>query len=432
MGWEVKAGSVGSSRWAKWVDLEQASRHFENLRELLERAGTLELMSDGRAAYENRFSTTWESEVRLYGALQQDTERATFWADRTARQLERIQKIAESIRGIALACDVLPIALGTYQAARIAADPGSNDLGIYTSPGTWLEAAGPAMRSAVPEVAAFPEIDLKTFCRVDFNGTGSLTMPTDAPQPYSGTDGRRGWTASAFGWREWDGWVFQWWTPPAGAANPFAEVSALLPIRLAWEFWSGVGRTLVRLKINGAMARTSSFCTLRNVEWSKRLNGTGLPETIVNASAALDVARLSGDSPLGASEEQLVGAVVGLIAAINPVAGAVAGVVVAVAELIVRLLPPAVAVPVDPWGRTGFFLERVNLTGTLAPRAAPTQPIPPPVGPALVPTPNPWTVGVLGEPTTEEEQPPPPTGGTGGGGLLALGGLALALKLLGG
>jgi hypothetical protein len=429
MAWAVQAGAVGASRWAKWCDLEAASRHFENLRELVERAGTADLMGDGRLAYESRFGTTWESEVRLYGALREDSERAEWWADRTARQLERIQKIAQSVRGIALACDLLPIALGTYQAARIAANPGGNDLGIYTSAGTWLDAAGPAMRAGVPAVARYSEVDLRPVCRVDFTGQGTITMPADAPDPYSGSDGRVAYTASPFGWRAWDGWVFKWWTPPAGSANPFAEVSALLPMQLAWEFWSGIARTLLRLRINGALARTAAFCTLRNVQLSKRLGGTGLPDTVIAASAALDVARLSGDFPLGESEEALVGSVVALVAAINPVAGAVAGVVIAVAELIVRLLPPAVAVPVDPWGRTGFFLETLNLTGTLAPRTPPTHSIPPPAGPALVPVPNPWTIGVLGEPGAVEEQPPTPTEG-GGGGLVIVGGLALLARLL--
>jgi hypothetical protein len=289
------------------------------------------------------------------------------------------------------------------------------------------------MRAGVPEVAAYSEIDLRPVCRVDFTATGTLTVPADAPDPYSGSDGRRDWIAdSTFGWDSWDGWVFKWWTPAAGSANPFAEVSALLPLRLAWEFWSSVARTLLRLKINGALARSAAFCTLRNVQLSKRLGGTGLPESIIAASASLEVARLEGDSPLSETQEQLVGSVVALVAAINPVAGAVAGVVVAVAELLVRILPRAVAIPTDPWGRQGYFLEVLNLSGTLAPRAAPTHAIPPPVGPALVPTPNPWTVGVLGEPTGEEQPPPPPEGGTGGGGILALGGLALLLKLLGG
>jgi hypothetical protein len=433
MAWEVKAGAVGSSRWAKWIDIEAASRHFENLRELLERPGTAVLMSNGRDDYEVRFGISWEAEVRLYGALTRDPERTAWWNDRTAKRLERIQKIAESVRGIALACDLLPIALGTYQAARIAANPGTNDLDIYTSAGTWLDAAGPAMRAGVPEVAAYPEVDLRPVCRVDFTNTGVLTVPADAPDPYSGSDGRREFIADAtFGWDSWDGWVFKWWTPAAGSANPFAEVSALLPLRLAWEFWSGIARTLLRLKINGALARSGAFITLRNVQLSKRLGGTGLPETIINASAALEVDRLSGDSPLGEREEMLIGSVVALVAAINPVAGAVAGVVVAAAELLLRLLPRAVAIPVDAWGREGYFLERVALTGTLAPRAAPTHAIPPPAGPALVPDPNPWTVGILGENPVREYTVADDGGGGGGGGgaLVVAGGLALLAKLL--
>lgn len=429
MAWEVKAGAVGASRWAKWCDLEAASRHFENLRELLERTGTTDLMTDGALAYEQRFGRTFEAETRLYGGVAESTDRADWWADRTARQLERIQKIAQSVRGIALACDLPTIALGTYQAARIAANSGTNDLGLYTSPGTWLDAAGPAMRAGVPAVAGYPEIDLRPVCRVDFTGQGTITMPADAPDPYSGSDGRVAYTASAFPWRAWDGWVFKWWTPPAGSANPFAEVSALLPLQIAWQFWSGIARTLLRLKINGALARSAAFCTLRNVELSKRLGGTGLPESIIAASASLEVARLEGDSPLSETQEQLVGSVVALVAAINPVAGAVAGVVVAVAELLLRILPRAVAIPVDPWGREGFFLETLNLTGTLAPRTPPTHSIPPPAGPALVPSPNPWTLGVLGEPGAVEELPPTPTEG-GGGGLVIVGGLALLAKLL--
>jgi hypothetical protein len=47
----------------------------------------------------------------------------------------------------------------------------------------------------------------------------------------------------------------------------------------------------------------------------------------------------------------------------------------------------------------------------------------------LVPVPNPWTIGVLGEPGAVEELPPTPTEG-GGGGLVIAGGLALLAKLL--
>ena len=285
--------------------------------------------------------------------------------------------------------------------SRIKADPGLDDLRLYLIPpgsAVWPNAAGAALRAGgVPEVAAFTELAIQAYCRADFDASGNVVMRTDVPSPLAGSDGRRGWSDQVQGWQPWDGWIFGWWTPSDISANRTAEVSALLPLKFAWEFWAGIARTLLSLKINGTLARTAAVCTLRNVQLSKSLGGTGLPDTIVNASAALDVARLSGDFPLGPSEEALVGSIVALVAAINPVAGAVAGVVVAVVELLARLLPPAVAVPTDLWGRTGFFLERQNYTGTLAPRTAPTQSLPEPVVPLGPTLDTSWTEGVLGE-----------------------------------
>ena len=130
-----------------------------------------------------------------------------------------------------------------------------------------------------------------------------------------------------------------------------------------------------------------------------------------------------------------MGSIIALVAAINPIAGAIAGVVLAVVELIARVLPPAVAVPVDEWGRRGFFLLAQDYSGKLAPRTPPTTVIPAAIGPVVVPTPNPWIEGILGEEPAEvvpDHSNGGGGGGGGGGGVVALGGVALLLKLLAG
>lgn len=432
MVWEVKAGRAGAARWAKWVDLDAASKHLEALQSLLNRAGTESLMSDGALDYQNTFGASWESEVRLYGAIRQDVEREAWRNARTEKQTERIRQIAESVRGFCLAVDVDPLNLGSYASARLNAF-NRGDLAVVASEQTWqggLSAAIATNAEAASRINAnpyFPEI----FARVDLTTGAAIIVRDEAPDPDEGVDGRIAVTVNPFGWNAWDGWIVKFWTIPAGAAALENQVTALLPLRVSWEFWSSVARVLLRLKINGALARTSAYVILRNTQLSRALGGTGLPDTIINSSAALDVARLSGDGPLSPTQEALIGSVIALVAAINPVAGAIAGVVLAVVELVARLLPPAVAVPVDEWGRRGFFLLAQDYTGKLAPKAAPTHVIPPAIGPVVVPTPNPWTEGVLGEEPARIVAETTTDSGSGSGILIA-GGLALLAKLLAG
>jgi hypothetical protein len=438
MVWEVKAGRAGAARWAKWVDLDAASRHLEALQSLLNRTDNAQLMSS-QAAAEALASEVGDPNLDLDPTRRgsstsgMNAEQWASWkADRLRRQTERVRQLAESVRGFCLAVDVDPLNLGSYASARLNAF-NRGDLAVFDSEQTWQTGLSAAIATN-PEAAAritanpyFPEI----FSRVDFT-TGAAVIVRDAPQdPDEGVDATISVMIGPGSWNAWEGWIVKYWTIPTGAAALENQVTALLPLRAAWEFWSGVARVLLRLKINGALARTSAYVILRNTQLSRALGGTGLPDTIINSSAALDVAHLSGDAPLSPTQEALVGSVIALVAAINPVAGAIAGVVWAVAELVARLLPPAVAVPVDEWGRRGFFLLAQDYTGKLAPKAAPTHAIPPAIGPVVVPTPNPWTEGVLGEEPARIVAETTTDSGSGNGILIA-GGLALLAKLLAG
>ena len=114
MAWAVKAGAVGASHWAKWVDLEAASKQFQALKSLMERADTTSLMSSGELEYFNRFGRTWQDEIRMLGVVDTSADRGVWWTERAQAQTERVRQIAETVRALALALDVLPIALGTY------------------------------------------------------------------------------------------------------------------------------------------------------------------------------------------------------------------------------------------------------------------------------------------------------------------------------
>jgi hypothetical protein len=153
---------------------------------------------------------------------------------------------------------------------------------------------------------------------------------------------------------------------------------------------------------------------------------------VVEASAAVDVAAIGGDGPFTPTTRALIGAVVAIVAAVNPVAGLVLGVLVGLGELLARILPRAVAFATDAWGRRLPFLEPFAKSGTLAPRAAPTHALVelPALFRAAPPDPNPWAEGLLSsDPTVTTGTPGPPPADTGGGGGLALG-LAALLALL--
>lgn len=448
MTWEVWAGRSGSSRWAKWVDVEAASRQLLAIESLINRADNASLMGDHMTAMRLAGEVGGSSGP---GSLSSD-EWAAWETARFTAQQQRCVELATAIRAFGLAVDLDVFGLAPYAPRRIAADNGGMDYGptsreasaaavaaLYdVTGGTRRQEAFAFVVARYGEVRDSEDILLDTFWRVDFDASGSVAVLTDVIDPDSGSDRREGIGPAGHAWHPWDGYIIKTWVPPAGAASSRAEVTVLFPLQWSWELLLGVGRLMVARKINGTLALSAAWVAARNFRLSKVLGGRGLPATIVEASASVDVALL-GNGGFSPTVDQLLGAVVAIAAAINPIAGLVVGIAVGLAELLSSVLPPAVAYASDAWGHRLPFLQSFALSGQLAPREAPTHAlasVPELFARVELPTPNPWAEGLMSsDPDGRRDDTPPAEetgdgGGGGGGGAVAVGLLAAALALL--
>jgi len=435
MTWGVWAGEWGGSRFAKWIDVTAASQWLNVINSIVSRADNAALMSDGEVARELEAGRDRATEIRLYGAAQPMTD---WWAAREAAQTARCVELAKAIRGFCLACDMDIFALGHYAGRRLAGDDGGADYaGMYLEFGAWRREAWALLRAQGGDLGAAAQrsdVLLDLFPRVDYAASGEVSERVDVIDPPSGADGSALVTSDPFGWKAWTGYRVKWWVPPAGAASDRAEVTVLLPLSVSWALLSAVGRSLVAARINGSLARSQAWVWARNARLSRVLGGEGLPATVVEASAAVDVAAIGGDGPFTPTTRALIGAVVAIVAAVNPAAGLVLGVLVGLGELLARILPRAVAFATDAWGRRLPFLEPFAKSGTLAPRAAPTHALVevPALFRNLPPDPNPWAEGLLSsDPALNPGTPAPPPAAEGsGGGAVAAVGFAALLALL--
>lgn len=425
MSWAIVA-SASSVPWAKWIDRDAALAHLRVVRWIVEAADNARLMeARGPVA----------ALLDDFGQGLSPAQFEAFEADRYARQVERCRMLAESIRGFCLACDVLPLALGAYAPARLAGDAGIGDIpALFTAQneGAWRRAAFGLLSvqnaSVRDAIASGRDVALDLALRIDFDASGAVLVLSEPADPSSGVDRRE--TKSVVGgpWSSWDGWVTKTWSPPWGAASSRVEVSALAPISYSWELLRSVGRALVVGGIQGACDRTWIWLAARNARLSRLLGGTGLPSTIVEASAQVDIDAL-GRGELPPIVGQLAALTIGIVSAINPIAGLVLGLVVGIVGVLQRLVPGARAYATDVWGRRQPFLEKFDLSGTIADRAAPTIAIP---APLMAIAPDPVPVLLVSNITGNAPAPgidPPKGAGVGG---LVLGAIVLRLILGGG
>lgn len=442
MSWAVWAGRSGSSRWAKWVDVDQASRWLMAIESIVTRADNSTLMGDQRAAVSEALARGGAGGPGVWS----DEEYTAWLEGRFVLQQQRVVDLATAILGFATAADMEVFALAPYAPARIQADNGGADYGPTSStPSAATVAAlydvtGGTRRQEVfqlvvaryAEVREAEDLQLDLFWRVDYSAEGTVRVLTDVIDPDSGVDRREGVAATSDRWNPWDGWIVKTWVPGFGAASRRAEVTVLAPLSWIWDLLLRVGRLMVARRINGTLALSQGWVAARNVRLSRVLGGTGLPATIVEASAAVDVATL-GQGGFPPAVDTLLASVVAVAAAANPIAGLVLGIVVGLAELLAHVIPPAVAYASDCWGRRLPFLQAFNRTGKLAPREAPTHTlleVSPLFARVELADPNPWAEGLMSSDPAERAPgaDPPATepGAVGGGTVVALVAAALA------
>lgn len=422
MTWQIRAGNGGGAgvRWAKWIDEDAALAHLRVMRSEVNRSDTTQLMGDQHTA-EVLASELGSPE---YGPGGMSAEQWDAWrADRYARQLARCRTIAEAIRGFALACDLDVFGLAPYAPGRLAGDDGWQDYpGLYTAAGAWRATLLDLLNADVMRIAgAGGDLQLDLYLRVDFTAGGEVAVRDDVIDPPSGSDRREVKTTDPHGWNPWSGWVVKTWAPGAGSASSGIQMTALAPLSLTWELLSRVARYISSRGIDATMSLSTAWVATRNARLSKVLGGTGLPRTIVEASAAADVQAL-GHGAIPESTTALIGAAVALATAINPVLGLVLGLLAGLAGLLYRVLPVATAYATDAWGHRQPFLQSLDLSGKIADDTAPTHAIPPPayatsadVGDDRLGFPLPPPAREEAEP---EHEPDGGGGGDGGGGIL--------------
>lgn len=333
-----------SPRWVKWVDEANARAHLAVIKYVLDHAGAIE------------------------------TEDA-------ATQLRRTRELYAGIRGFALAVDMDPLDAAPYAPARLTCDAGQNDWpGLYESPGTWYQAAFAVVRGVSEElreaIADGEDVNFTVWPRVDLSASvdRAVVLRTEPPETPQGTDltranGGNAWTD--YGWREWH--------PGLLEASHTHEVSVLLPLRLSWELAAQCGRLMLARGLEGTVSLSATWVMVRNIRLAVVVGGTGLPEDIVRASAAVDVAAL-GSGVQTDGTRLLVGIASGVAAAINPIAGVVVGLMLGLETLLEAAFGRAAVTASDVWGRRQPYLARLDFTGTiLPPRQAPTLAPPAPI-----------------------------------------------------
>lgn len=416
MSWALVAG-VGAVPWVAWIDRAAAAAHLRVIRAEVEFAGN-ELL----------FADVTEMPLNPLGVTMSNEEYDAWLADRYARQMTRLRTIAEAVRGFALALDENPLALGAYAPARIAGDDGDADYPeLYSHFGAWRQWAwGELTRppsTVATAVAAGQDVLLDLYLPVDFTEAGGVVVRDNPPDPEPGADGFER-TGGRLAW--WDGLRWKHWQPGAGAASSRVEVAALLPCKLAWEFWRRVGRRCVARGPDGSASDTFVWVGARNLRLAKLLGGMGLPAAVIlHAGEAIDVLRVSAHR----EDEDLMTGVALLTAvgtAIDPAVGIVAGVILG---LLVASDAP-IARAIDCWGRRQPFLEKFSYTGALTPaHTPPTHEVP---APSRVILAGPGEAGwspVSGAPEvtdplspTREDRPPAGSGSGGSGGGASSGG----------
>ena len=315
-----------------------------------------------------------------------------------ASQVAATRELWEALGAFYQSVDLPPQADPSYVRAWVARDAGSP----YRGAGVWRTTAFRALmresedaRDAARDNDVFT-LDLVKRITLTERATveASMVAITQAPPTSRGVDYTRSGCLpgqTSF----WSCWCWSEWWPGAFTAGGGA-VLAVPPVQEFWRLAADVARTIADAGALGTVARSRRFTAVANLR-NARDAGASLPEDLVALAADDAVLRATLDPDLTEAAEVTALLAGVLVAATSlPFAGAILGLFASAPAVLQLIFGRAVGSSVDAFGRRTPRYQATSISGSLAPRLAPTQD--PPAAP----------VRLLAVPVFNDNREPPP------------------------
>lgn len=308
-----------------------------------------------------------ECELRLRTAAPEASIAAN-----VAEQAAATAALWEAVYGFLAACD-LPYQIFVPYVRAV----------TITAPTVWRAELVTQLRRHSPDFVA-NEAEVNVSMRLQFAAGAvnrSWLVSLVAPTPTQGLDYQRtGFTSVDAS--IWGAWVWSEWYPGAGRAEHFGAVQGLQPMRESYELGREMAGWIAGRSVESSVNACRNYAALKNLQTAHAIAPGALPSEV----NVLLARTLSADQLL----TDQVSPGLATVAAVGAAASSALGPFASVAALVVGLLAglgatlqsvfgTAVGYSVDAFGRRQPVLEKTFISGSLAPRAAPTHdvPIPP-------------------------------------------------------
>lgn len=292
-----------------------------------------------------------------------------------AAQVAATRELWEALAAFYQSVDLPPQADPAYVRAWVARDAGSP----YRGAGVWRTTAfrhvlreSEDAREAAADNEPFT-LDLAKRITLSDRATvdAALLAATQAPPTARGVDYTRS-GCLAGQTSVWSCWIWSEWWPGAFTASDGAVV-AVPPVGDFWRLAADVATAVADAGSLGTVARARRWTAVTNLR-NARDAGASLPEDLVALAADDAVLRSTLDPDLTEAAEVtalLAGAVVAATAL--PFAGALLGLLAAAPAALQAIFGRATGSSVDAFGRRMPRYQPTAISGSLAPRLAPTQ-----------------------------------------------------------
>lgn len=283
-----------------------------------------------------------------------------------------------AVGGWCLACD-LPCEIFVPYARAV----------LVTSPEVWRPALLQALRRESPEYVeaqaeTVVEVSRRLSLRNSFPGVDDRWLKSPvAPSPPQGLDYNR---SGAVGEDRtiWGAWVWAEWYPGALAADHTGRVFGLTPVRDIYAAGLAAASFIAGRTTEEAIDACRNYAAAKNLRTARAIAPNALPSEV----SALIVSTRSDDELLNtrvspeladiAAVGGIAGAAIGGLG--SPVAAVIVGIFAGLGAALQRAFGTAVGYNVDAFGRREPVLERTSISGSLAPRSAPSHAVPAPLG----------------------------------------------------
>lgn len=277
----------------------------------------------------------------------------------------------EAVSGWLLACD-LPAPVFVPYARAV----------LVTTPQTWRPDLVRALRQYSPD---YVEHDSTTFVEVSRRMSFSNASVLDsrylrspvAPTPTQGLDFQRS-GYDAVNQTIWGAWVFSEWYPGALTAGD-GRAFGLTPVREMYLTGLAMANFIGGRTVEEALDACRNYAAMKNLQTARTIAPRALPAEVntllirTRSDDELLNTRVSSDLTTAAEVGAAAAAALGPLA---PMAALVVGALSGLPALLQTAFGTAVGYNVDAFGRREPVLEKTSISGSLAPRIAPTHAVP--------------------------------------------------------